>query len=94
MPSRPLLVPRVTRTSSSLRIGMARTFEGNRGLDITSGTGKNLWEKIRGHTLCFSRRSLLRGALIITRRTLDGALKCAFRDFLREEWRARSVGFV
>ena len=39
-------------------------------------------------TLCFSRNSLFKGALIITRRTLDGALKCALRDFLREEWRA------
>ena len=39
-------------------------------------------------TLCFSRSSLLRGALIMTRRTLEGALKCALRDFLREEWRA------
>ena len=28
---------------------------------------------------------------MITRRTLDGALKCALRDFLREEWRARRV---
>ena len=42
------------------------------------------------HTLCFSRSSLLRGALMITRRTLDGAPKCALRDFLREEWRAGS----
>ena len=42
-----------------------------------------------GLTLCFSRSSLLRGALIMTRRTLEGALKCALRDFLREEWRAR-----
>ena len=25
---------------------------------------------------------------MITRRTLDGALKWALRDFLREEWRA------
>ena len=40
--------------------------------------------------MCFSRSSLLRGALIITRRTLDGALKCAFRDFLREECSAVS----
>lgn len=24
----------------------------------------------------------------MVRRTLDGALKCALRDFLREEWRA------
>lgn len=30
---------------------------------------------IEQHTLCFSLSSLLRGALIITRRTLDGALK-------------------
>ena len=41
-----------------------------------------------GRTLCFSRNSLLRGALMITRRTLEGAEKCALRDFLREEWRA------
>lgn len=39
-------------------------------------------------TLCFSRSSLLRGELIITRRTLDGASKWALRAFLREEWRA------
>ena len=36
-------------------------------------------------TLYFSRSSLLRGALMIVRRTLEGALKCALRDFLREE---------
>lgn len=40
------------------------------------------------HTLCLSRSSLLRGALMMVRRTPEGALKCAFRDFLREEWRA------
>ena len=39
-------------------------------------------------TLCLSRSSLLRGALMITRRTLEGALKWAFLAFLREEWRA------
>lgn len=27
---------------------------------------------------------------MMTRRTLEGALKCALRDFLREEWRAMS----
>jgi len=27
----------------------------------------------------------------MTRRTLDGALKCALRDFLREEWRAEDA---
>ncbi len=53
---------------------------GNRGIEVR-------------RTLCFSRRSLFRGALIITRRTLDGALKWALRDFLREEWRAsNSIG--
>jgi len=26
----------------------------------------------------------------MVRRTLEGALKCALRDFLREEWRAGS----
>ena len=45
-------------------------------------------EEMLGRTLCFSRNSLLRGALMITRRTLEGAEKCALRDFLREEWRA------
>lgn len=39
-------------------------------------------------TLCFSRSSLFRGALMITRRWLEGALKWALRDFLREEWMA------
>lgn len=44
---------------------------------------------IRGsHTLYFSRSSLLRGALMIVRRTLEGAEKCALRDFLLEEDRA------
>lgn len=38
-----------------------------------------------GRTLYFSRSSLLRGALMMTRRTLEGAVKCALRDFLREE---------
>jgi hypothetical protein len=36
-------------------------------------------------TLCFSRNSLLSGALINTRRSLEGAEKYALRDFLREE---------
>lgn len=60
------------------------------GIDIAEGDGER--EKQRrmreGRTLCFSRSSLLRGALMMTRRTLDGALKWALRDFLREEWRA------
>lgn len=36
-------------------------------------------------TLCFSLSSLLNGALMMTRRSLEGALKCALRDFRREE---------
>jgi predicted xylose isomerase-like sugar epimerase len=28
---------------------------------------------------------------MMTLRTLDGALKCALRDFLREEWMAGSM---
>jgi hypothetical protein len=36
-------------------------------------------------TLCFSLSSLLNGALMIVRRTLEGAPKCALRDFLRDE---------
>lgn len=28
---------------------------------------------------------------MITRRTLEGAEKCALRDFLREEWRAMDL---
>lgn len=39
-------------------------------------------------TLYFSRSSLLRGALMMLRRTLEGASKCALRDLRREEWRA------
>lgn len=37
------------------------------------------------HTLYFSRSSLLRGALMMTRRSPEPALKCALRDFRREE---------
>jgi len=37
-----------------------------------------------------SLSSLLSGVLMMVRRTLEGALKCALRDFLREEWRAGS----
>ena len=40
------------------------------------------------HTLYFSRSSLERGALMIVRGTLEGAEKCALRDFLLEEDRA------
>jgi hypothetical protein len=32
---------------------------------------------------------LLKGALMMVRRTLEGASKCALRDFRRDEWRAR-----
>lgn len=39
-------------------------------------------------TLYFSRSSLERGALMMVRRTLEGAEKCAFLDFLLEEDRA------
>lgn len=48
--------------------------------------------KGRRRTLCLSRSSLLRGADMMTRRTEEGALKCALRAFLREEWRA--TGFA
>lgn len=34
---------------------------------------------------------MLRGALMIVRLTEEGAWKCAFRDFLREEWRTIGV---
>ena len=53
------------------------------------GTGRNMF---RRPTLYLSRSSLLRGALIMTRRTPDGAVKWALRDFLREEWRAFEDG--
>ena len=36
-------------------------------------------------TLCFSLSSLLRGALIMFRRTVDGAEKCALRDLRLDE---------
>lgn len=87
LPSRPLFEPRVMRTSSSLRIGMERTC-GYRvsflqrpqnccTLSIISQIEIRdfglfiLW---RSRTLCFSRSSLLSGALIKTRLTLEGAV--------------------
>ena len=79
LPSRPLLVPRVIRTSSSLRMGIERTYkQTTRQKCSVNRPGKN-------RTLCFSRSSLLRGALMMVRRTLEGAEKCALRDFLLEE---------
>lgn len=42
--------------------------------------------------MCFSRNSLLNGAAIIVRRTLDGALKWALRDLRLEE--ATAVNFT
>jgi len=46
-------------------------------------------------TLYFSRSSLLRGALMMLRRMLEGASKCALRDLRREEWRsARGTSLV
>ncbi len=89
-------------TSSSLRMGIERTCWGEGGLVRGGLGGRDFGGEGRGReergeggrrgggTLCFSRSSLLRGALIITRRTLEGAVKCALRDFLREEWRAGS----
>lgn len=38
-------------------------------------------------TLCFSRSSLLRGALMMVRRTLDGAPKWTLRDLRLDEAR-------
>lgn len=62
---------------------MARTWRTRRVSDCEeAGTS------YKRHALCLSRSSLLRGALMITRRTLEGALKWALRDFLREEWSA------
>lgn len=65
---------------------------------LSDGDGADLKVSVRvclrrglstGRTLYFSRSSLLKGALMIVRLTLEGALKCALRDFLLEEWRAR-----
>lgn len=75
---------------SDLAGGLARISRVGRTWAEDCGGVREAWLL---HTLCLSRNSLLRGALMITRRTLEGALKCAFRDFLREEWRA-GVGFV
>lgn len=50
--------------------------------------GKATNMTIMGRTLYFSRSSLLSGALMMLRRTLEGASKCALRDLRREEWRA------
>lgn len=65
-------------TSSSLRMGMLRTCGGCQMCRQKEQNGGR-------RTLYFSRSSLLRGALMMTRRTLEGAEKCALRDFLREE---------
>ena len=70
LPSRPLWEPRTTVTSSSLRMGMARTYGRRRISNWRWPTRDSI--KI---TLCFSRNSLLRGALMMTRRTLEGAVK-------------------
>lgn len=45
-------------------------------------------ERRARRTLYFSRRSLFKGALMMTRRTLEGAVKWALRDLRREEWRS------
>lgn len=76
LPSRPLLLPRTMVTSSSLRMGMLRTcfcccqfrFSDSFGRPRADAEGALL-------TLYFSRSSLLRGALMMVRRTLEGALK-------------------
>lgn len=56
---------------------------------VSSSNGGNFVgvEECR-RTLYFSRSSLLNGALMMVRRTLEGAVKCALRDFRLEEWRA------
>jgi hypothetical protein len=51
---------------------------------VDSGSGPREMHGGRNRTLCFSRSSLLKGALIIVRRWLEGAEKCALRDFRRE----------
>lgn len=126
LPSRPFIDPRVTSTSSSLRMGIERTWlipnlrqpteSRCRQLSkvelelMMKTTYKETFASSQEHhdsertnvaktptpllsvflTLCFSRSSLLNGALMIVRRTLEGAPKWAFRDFLRAEWIARS----
>lgn len=56
-----------------------------RELASCSGASRSLGRGKR-HTLYFSRSSLLRGALMMVRRTLEGAEKCALRDLRLEEW--------
>lgn len=70
LPSRPLLAPRTMVTSSSLRMGMLRAWEVVRRCYYYKGR-----ESSRELTLYFSRSSLERGALMMTRRSLEGALK-------------------
>ena len=62
---------------------------------LADGDAPDLWRSastlslnpilVRKPTLYFSRSSLLSGALMMTRRTLEGAEKCALRALRREE---------
>jgi hypothetical protein len=52
---------------------------------VNSTVRFNLRWACRQHTLYFSRSSLLRGALMMLRRMLEGALKCALRDLRLED---------
>lgn len=57
----------------------------------TLGLNPNL---VREPTLYFSRSSLLSGALMMTRRTLEGAEKCALRALRREEETAKLLSII
>jgi hypothetical protein len=56
-----------------------------KNIEVLCGKGRAVPGDNGAPTLCFSRSSLLKGALMITRRLPEGALKCALRDFRREE---------
>lgn len=54
-------------------------------LGVCQSDGRGTLNRRRQHTLYFSRSSLLRGALMMSRRTLEGALKWALRDLRLED---------
>ena len=95
MPSRPLLVPLVMMTSSSFRMGMLRTYRHYCIRSIAANMPEVaakiiVWlplnrRRLTRLTLCFSRNSLLSGALMMVLLVLEGAPKWALRDFRRED---------
>lgn len=81
LPSRPLNLPRITRTSSSLRTGKERVYKTD--IFVPRFLQCQVFQENR-LTLYLARSSLDNGADIIFLRTEEGAAKWAFRLLLLE----------